>query len=80
MNDLQDLKSELVRICKASPKPSLDMVRSLTQQVEGVGEQVCVSFENFLRCPSQCLNSHYSFPTFVAWSRPVFFQLGFTLW
>jgi hypothetical protein len=40
VDDLEDLKSELVRTCKASPKPSLDLVRSLVQQVEGVGEQL----------------------------------------
>ena len=38
--DLEDLKQELVQICTASPKPGLDMVRSLVQQVEQVGEQV----------------------------------------
>lgn len=40
--DLDDLKDELVRLCKSSPKPGLDMIRSLAQQVEQVGEQVCI--------------------------------------
>lgn len=58
-DDLQDIKSELVRICKASPKPGLDMIRSLTQQVEGVGEQVrSVRLES---CMKQMLLLSYHF-------------------
>jgi hypothetical protein len=38
--DLDELKADLVRICTASTKPSLEQVRSLVQELEETGEQL----------------------------------------
>jgi hypothetical protein len=39
-NDLEDSKAELIKCCKASPKPGPEEVRSLVLEVESIGEQL----------------------------------------
>ena len=40
VNDLAEIKSDLVRLCNRSPKPSLREVQLMVEEVEGMGEQV----------------------------------------
>ena len=46
--DLTLLKSDLVKLCCRSPKASLKELQTMVQEVEGMGEQVCLPFLNIV--------------------------------